>query len=287
MLTLKNVQVAIGLHREKSRQMPCGTSQSSLQRPKTTGPTMLARCNGARMSRLIAVMALVAGLFMSAHTAAVAATLPEDAPESIRNDLRAAHNQDVNAMYNVASYLSEQRVSADDPLGKYAFGWALLAARNGHPQAAELTGVMYRTGLGVPQNFVKARKWLERALSRESLEPNFELALLYSDRNNTGNNPAKAAEYLTEAIKKREPRACLISARNKLEDGQTFRKVLNDVTCAAEGGVIDAMEMLGDYNISRKSPYATVRAREWLTRAVEAGSETAGEKLAQLEAQAE
>ena len=287
MLTLKNVQIAIGLRRALPQRAPFDAGHKGLQCRSKGGVTASVQPINVRMLRFMMAMALVAGLFMASPMVAIAATLPADAPESIRTELRAAHNQDVDAMYNVAAYLSEQSVSAEDPLGNFAFGWALLAARNGHPQAAELTGVMYRTGLGVPQNYVKARKWLERALARESREPNFELALLYSDRNNTGNNPTKAAEYLTEAIKMREPRACLISARNKLEAGQTFRKVLNDVTCAAEGGVIDAMEMLGDYNISRKSPYATVRAREWLSRAVEAGSQTAGEKLAQLEAQAE
>ncbi len=222
-------------------------------------------------------------LLIAGTAPAISAELPEDAPEEIRAQLAAAHERDVGAMYKVALYLMEQSVTDDDQMAKYAFGWALLAARNGHPQAAELTGVMYRRGVGVPQNFVKARKWLERALARKSPEPNFELALLYADDSNPGVNKRKAATYLGEAISMGEPRACLISARNKLASGLEFRKVLKQVTCAAEGGLVDAMEMLGDYNLGQKSPYAAVRGREWLERAAAAGSISANEKLLQLD----
>ena len=93
----------------------------------------------------------------------------------------------------------------DDGMASYAFGWALLAARNGHAQSAELTGVMYRSGIGVQQNYVKARKWLERALARGSNEPYFELAILYADEDNPGVDKTKSAEYLTEAIRMSEP----------------------------------------------------------------------------------
>lgn len=227
---------------------------------------------------------LVAGLLLSGASAS-ATTLPENAPAEIRATLQAAHNKDVNAMYEVARYLIEQSVADDDEMAGFAFGWSLLAARNGNPQAAELTGVMYRRGIGVPQNFVKSRKWLERALARKSREPNFELALLYADDANPGVNKDKAALFLSEAIRASEPRACLISARNKIKSGIEFRKALKEVVCAADGGLVDAMEMLGDYNLQRKSPYAAVRAREWLEKAAESGSQSAADKLAALEDQ--
>ena len=231
----------------------------------------------------LVVTALMASLFLFAGPA-VATVLPENASSEIRSTLRAAHNQDVNAMFGVATYLIDESVADNDEMARFAFGWALLAARNGHPQAAELTGVMYRRGIGVPQNYVKSRKWLERALARKSMEPNFELALLYADDENPGVDKKKASIFLSDAIRVQEPRACLISARNKLKSGLELRKTLKEVNCAAEGGLVDAMEMLGDYNLQKQSPYAAVRAREWLERAADAGSETAREKLATLEA---
>ena len=212
-----------------------------------------------------------------------ASTLPDTAPDEIRTELSRAHAGDVESMYRVATYLTEEAATEDDAMASFAFGWALLAARNGHAQAAELTGVMYRGGIGVPQNYVKSRKWLERALARRSMEPNFELAILYADEENPGMDKIKSAKHLTEAIRTSEPRACLIAARNKIDEGVEIRRILGEITCAAEGGIPEAMEMIAEYQLSKRSPQSRIRAREWLIRAVNSGSETAAGKLAELD----
>ena len=142
---------------------------------------------------------------------------------------------------------------------------------------------MYRGGTGVPQNYVKARKWLERALARRSMEPNFELAILYADEGNPGMDRIKSAKHLTEAIRTSEPRACLIAARNKIDEGVEMRRILGEITCAAEGGIPEAMEMIAEYQLSKRSPQSRIRAREWLIRAINSGSETAAGKLAALD----
>ena len=226
-----------------------------------------------------ALMLCFAGL----APAAGADTLPASAPDDIRLELSRAHAGDVESMYRVATYLADEAATDDDAMASFAFGWALLAARNGHAQAAELTGVMYRGGTGVPQNYVKARKWLERALARRSMEPNFELAILYADEDNPGMDKIKSAKHLTEAIRTSEPRACLIAARNKIDEGVELRRILGEITCAAEGGIPEAMEMIADYQLSKRSPQSKIRAREWLMRAVNSGSETAAGKLAALD----
>ena len=141
---------------------------------------------------------------------------------------------------------------------------------------------MYRRGIGTTRNFVKARKWLDRALARGSMEPNFELALLYSEDENPGASKQRAASYLNEAIQKKEPRACLISARNKINGGTELRKAIDEIRCAAEGGIVDAMVMMADYHLTKRSPYAKANAREWLLRAVDLGSSEAMNKLASL-----
>lgn len=239
----------------------------------------------AKSSLPAVLMALVVCGLLAGATgpAALAATLPEDTPQSIRDTLSNAHAGDIDSMHRVALYLIDASVTEDDGMTGYAFGWALLAARNGHAQAAELTGVMYRGGIGVPQNYVKARKWLERALARGSNEPHFELAILYADENNPGVDKNKSASYLTDAIRMSEPRACLISAHNKIRDGVEIRRILNEVTCAAEGGLPDAMEILASYHLSKRSPYAIASARSWLEKALNAGSTTAATKLASLD----
>ena len=43
------------------------------------------------------------------------------------------------------------------------------------------------------------------------------------------------------------------------------------------------MEMIAEYQLSKRSPQSKTRAREWLTRAMNSGSETAAGKLAALD----
>ena len=216
---------------------------------------------------------------------AQANTLAPDTPQAVRDTLSNAHAGDIDSMHRIATYLIGKSVTDDDQMAKYAFGWALLAARNGHAQSAELTGVMYRNGIGVPQNSVKSRKWLERALARGSNEPNFELAILYADDSNPGVDKTKASNYLTEAIKTAEPRACLIAARNKLDEGIELRRILGELNCAADGEIPEAMELLADYHLTKRSPLSKNRARTWLEKALGAGSTTAAGKLAALDNQ--
>ena len=151
-------------------------------------------------------------LVMVMTDAAKARTLATDAPVRIREALYKAHAGDVESMHRVAIYLIRQSMQGDEESSSLAFGWALLAARNGHAEAAELTGVMYRAGTGVPQNFVKSRKWLERALARGSREANFELAILYASEDNPGMAKTKSSKFLGEAIRGSEPR--MASPRN-------------------------------------------------------------------------
>jgi len=208
--------------------------------------------------------------------------LPADADITIKETLNAAHDGDVESMYSVAIYLLEQGQQDQPEYLPLAFGWTLNAARRGHPQSSELAGVMYRRGIGTTRNFVKARKWLDRALARGSKEPNFELALLYSEDENPGASKQRAASYLNEAIQNKEPRACLIAARNKINSGIELRKAIEQIRCAAEGGIVDAMIMMADYHLTKRSPYAKANAREWLLRAVDLGSPEAMDKLASL-----
>lgn len=233
----------------------------------------------------VAMVCLVTSIVATSGTPAHAATLAPDTPQTVRDILSNAHAGDIDSMHRIATYLIGKSVADDDQMATYAFGWALLAAREGHAQAAELTGVMYRGGIGVPQNYVKSRKWLERALARGSNEPNFELAILYADDANPGVDKTKASNFLTEAIKTAEPRACLIAARNKLGEGIELRRILGELNCAAEGEIPEAMELLADYHLTKRSPLSENRARIWLEKALGAGSTTAAGKLAALDNQ--
>lgn len=230
--------------------------------------------------RIIAFLTLA----LFAHNSnAIAAELPASADITTKETLAAAHNGDIEAMYSIALYLLEEGQNGRDDYLPLAFGWSLNAARKGHAQSAELTGVMYRRGIGTERNFVKARKWLERAATRGSLEPNFELALLYSEKDNPGASKTRAATFLADAIRLMEPRACLIAARNKINNGAEMRKALDELRCAANGGIIDAMIMLAQFHLSKRSPYSQNNAKKWLLQAAELGSDEALLLLSELE----
>ena len=221
--------------------------------------------------------------FMVHSGAALALELPQTADITTKETLGAAHNGDIEAMYSIALYLLEEGQNGKADYLPLAFGWSLNAARKGHAQSAELTGVMYRRGIGTKRNFVKARKWLERAVTRGSMEPNFELALLYSEKDNPGASKTRAASFLADAIRLMEPRACLIAARNKINNGSEMRKALNELRCAANGGIVDAMIMLAQFHLSKRSPYSKNNAKKWLIQAAELGSDEALLLLSELE----
>ena len=193
--------------------------------------------------------------------------------------LKLAREGDPEAMYVVALRLMEEK---NESYHMDAFGWALNAARAGHPHAAEMTGRFYRTGMGVDKNYVKSRKWLFRALYRGSIGANFELALLFSDEDNPAFNEEQAAEHMENAIKKNEPRACLVAAEAKLASGLSVRKSLKELTCAANGGIVSAMLYIADYYMAKRSPNAQFLARQWLQKAADAGDESAIQRLADM-----
>lgn len=190
-----------------------------------------------------------------------------------------ARNGNPEAMYVVALRLIDEKNSIYE---KDAFGWALNAARAGHPKAAELTGRLYRTGKGVDINYVKSRKWLLRAITRGSVGAHFELALLYADEDNPSNDKDEASRYMEIAISKSEPRACLVAAKAKIDNGFDIRKALKELTCAANGGIVTAMLIIADYFIEKRSPNATFQAKQWLQKAADAGSDEALKRLAEL-----
>jgi len=184
------------------------------------------------------------------------------------------------AMVEVAGTLLEiSRVNNDEGLRAHAFGWMLAAARQGHAEAAELTGRYYRNGTGVEQNFAKSEKWLMRAKQRKSGGADFELALYYRDERNPSRDQHIAARYLNAALKRKDPRACILAAFQKIQRQTPLRAALKELICAAEGGVIPAMLVLADYYEKRSSPNAAYKSRTWLKKAAAAGSPVALERL--------
>ena len=200
------------------------------------------------------------------------------ASDNFKTLLSEAKSGEPQAMYSVGVMLLEEEPS----MNEHAFGWVLSAARAGHPQAAELTGKMYRLGLGTSRNFVKARKWLYRARARNAVGAYFELALLFNDQDNPSYSAEDASTYLQESLKKHDPRACLLAVVHSARALKPTRYALRELICAAEGDIAPAMHLLAKYYLSKRSPTATFHAQKWLERAEAIGDPLASEKLYEL-----
>ena len=219
-------------------------------------------------------------LFLLGLTSPLAAQDLRTPEADFTTTLSMAREGNPEAMYVVAMRLLEEETP---DYNRDAFGWALNAARSGHPDAAELTGKLYRLGIGVEKNYVKARKWLFRARSRGATGAHFELALLFRDEENPAYNEETAAQHMVDALSRNEPRACLVAAMAKVDSGRPIRNALKELTCAANGGIVEAMLAIADYYQSKRSPNATFKAKQWLQKAADTGNEEAMQRLADIE----
>jgi TPR repeat protein len=185
--------------------------------------------------------------------------------QSMSITLKEAQAGKPDAMITLARYLLSLEESHHHRDG---FGWALHAARLGDPDAAELTGKLYRKGIGIDRNFIKARSWLRRARKRGAIGADLELALLYADPDFNGRDRGKAEQHFQNALNKRDPRACLVVVRSKHDQGIATRQIIREITCAAEGGEPIAMRMLADYLDQKPSPKAKAEAKTWRQKAI-------------------
>ena len=69
----------------------------------------------------------------------------------------------------------------------------------------------------------------------------------------------------------------------KINSGRPIRNALKELTCAANGGIIEAMLAIADYYESKRSPNATFKAKQWLQKAADTGNEEAMQRLADIE----
>ena len=84
--------------------------------------------------------------------------------------------------------------------------WMPLA-RNGNALAENNLGVMYERGLGVTQDFQKARSWFEKAANQGLAEAKVNLGLLYFDGSGIPQDYEKAFSLFSSAAREQIPEA--------------------------------------------------------------------------------
>ena len=80
-----------------------------------------------------------------------------------------------------------------------AVRWLQSAAENGNTAAMLQLGKLYRSGVGVLQNFDRSAKWTQTAAARGNAEGMLELGRLYRDGIGFEKSPARAYVWFNRA----------------------------------------------------------------------------------------
>ena len=159
-------------------------------------------------------------------------------------------------------------------------------ASKGNEKAMAYLGVLYKYGIGVPQDYAKAREWLEKAAAKEDATAMWYLGALYSAGDGVAKDYAKAREWYEKAAAKGDEWA-MNSLGSLYANGDG---VLKDHTKArgwwekaAAKGDEWAMTSLGWlYDNGHGVPQDYAKAREWYEKAAAKGDAEAMTNLGLL-----
>lgn len=112
--------------------------------------------------------------------------------------LRSAQQGDAEAQFRIARILLADPVP-DRKNAAEAFRWLNAAAEQDHTAAMVQLGKLYRSGVGVLQNFGDAAKWIETAAVLGDPEGMHELGRLYRDGVGFDRDPVKAYIWFSRA----------------------------------------------------------------------------------------
>lgn len=110
------------------------------------------------------------------------ATLPANAEKAAEPAAAQAliEGGDANSQYEQGMrYFSGEGVAAKNPAE--ALKWLELAANQGHADACYKLGILYRTGLGVLQNFETAFQWFELAAKQNHADAQYDIGLMHKN----------------------------------------------------------------------------------------------------------
>lgn len=113
-------------------------------------------------------------------------------------DLKAAQGGDASAQLRVGEALLHVAVREKEN-SVQAVRWLQLAAGNGNTAAMLQLGKLYRSGVGVLQNFDQSAKWIQTAAVRGNAEGMLELGRLYRDGIGFEKSPVRAYVWFNRA----------------------------------------------------------------------------------------
>ena len=152
-------------------------------------------------------------------------------------------------------------------------------ATKGDTAAMFHMGMYYSYGKGVPQDFAKAKIWLQKAADKGHINSMLELGAIYAAGKGGKKEPAKAMALFSKAAKKGDAEA-MFDMGMMYEEGNGVKKdmaeALKNYKNAAEAGSIDGMNAVALCYVKGLGTTRDVQvARQWLEKAADKGDVTA------------
>ena len=146
--------------------------------------------------------------------------------------------------------------------------WYEKAADKGNTDAMTNLGLLYENGQGVARDYAKAREWYEKAADKDEASAMTNLGLLYSNGQGVARDYAKAREWYEKAADKGDVRA-MINLGALYGEAQDYAQAREWYEKAADKGNVRAMINLGAL-YGEAQDYA--QAREWFEKAADKGN---------------
>lgn len=186
--------------------------------------------------------------------------------------LEAAEKGNIAAQYDVGMMLRQALGGPRDDAS--AWRWIERAAKSGDPRAALEMGRCCLSGDGVEKSEQNAVFWLREGANAGNAEAQYQLAMLYRDKNSSLWNSAKAASLMSKAAEKRYP-AALFALSEMCERGEGVARDVKSadrwLVLAAEHGVPEAQFKLAKFYLTGAFGHAFPQdyrvAIEWFKRA--------------------
>jgi hypothetical protein len=155
------------------------------------------------------------------------------------DDLKAAQGGDASAQFKIGEALLQTSIREKGNTIQ-AVRWLQSAAENGNTKAMLQLGKLYRSGVGVLQNFDLSAKWMQTAAARGDAAGMLELGRLYRDGIGFEKNAKHAyvwfnraaAMHNLDAVREREEIARTLTLE-ELREAQNSSSVIDSTTEAS------------------------------------------------------
>jgi TPR repeat protein len=184
-----------------------------------------------------------------------------------------------NVLTDATSIIVEFQDQMNDDTKRKVFALFRTGAERGNVTSMVNLGTSYLDGLGVAQDYAKAREWLEKAVDKGNVSAMGKLGVLYG----MADDYAKSREWFEKAADKGDASAMIYlavfyqSGRGGAKDDAKAREWYEK---AADKGDASAMMLLGLLYEHRVGDYA--KAREWYEKAADKGNAEAKANLEKL-----